>query len=175
MFWWTIQLIFNIFLTLSTCFANVVNLWPMYRTSQAIVSNDDAEKTRWFAYWVVMAPLMALELSPFVTSMIPGYASFKIMLIFWLVMPKFQGAELLYTNAIHPLLSQYEAEIDSGIRTVRDNINQGAAKISQKGMDQIRQHSVSLLLKGQSLLIKTASEAAAAPAPVAAAPAVVVA
>jgi len=152
---------FQAFLAISAWFANVVALWPVYRTSQALMSKDSPEKTRWFAYWVVMAIPMALEMSPLAVNLIPGYASFKLMLIFWLIMPSFQGAELLYANVIHPLLSQYESEIDNGLQSVRDNINQSAAKLSQKGMDQIRQHGVSLLLKGQSLLVNSAAAATA--------------
>ncbi len=169
MFLWFLQLLFNVVLYISAACVGIANLWPVYCSALSLTSNDEKERTRWFAYWIVMAPLMALELSP-VTGMIPGYASFKLILIFWLIMPKFQGAELLYSNVISPLLTQFEEDIDSGLQTVRDNINSSAAQISQKGMEHLRQHSVSILLKSQSFLAKQAESAPApALAPVAAA------
>lgn len=63
-----------------------------------------------------------------------------------------QGADLLYKTFVFPTLCNYENNIDSGIAVIKEKVVSTAHTIGQKGIDQVRQHSVSLLLKGHSML-----------------------
>jgi len=72
--------------------------------------------------------------------------------LIWLVTPRFNGAEKIYKQVIHPYLVRYENEIDSSLSTIRE---QGAGKLDvlrDVGVRHLRSSSSEVIKMGQSVV-----------------------
>ena len=74
-------------------------------------------------YWVVYSLISVFEtaLGPLI-RLIPLYYPFKLSFILWCYLPKFRGADVIYTKIIVPYFKQYESRIDEALRKVDKSI-----------------------------------------------------
>mmetsp|Transcript_13390 Transcript_13390/g.20379 ORF Transcript_13390/g.20379 Transcript_13390/m.20379 type:complete len:166 (-) Transcript_13390:143-640(-) len=83
-------------------------LYPAYMSFKAIDSVDNADNAQWLTYWVVFAVFSILESTvSFLTSFIPFYFYIKMGFFLWLYHPQFMGAQMVYNDAIRPILLPY--------------------------------------------------------------------
>lgn len=67
---------------------------------------DDA--TQWLTYWVVFSSLTVVESAAgFMVSWIPMYFFVKTGFVVWLYHPMTKGAELVFKQAVRPLIMPY--------------------------------------------------------------------
>uniref|UniRef100_A0A7S1V0B5 Receptor expression-enhancing protein n=1 Tax=Grammatophora oceanica TaxID=210454 RepID=A0A7S1V0B5_9STRA len=82
-------------------------VYPAYMSFKAIDSKE-MDDTQWLTYWVVFSAFSIIEqVAGFLTSFIPFYYFIKTAFMIWLYHPKFLGAQLIYKDAIRPLLMPY--------------------------------------------------------------------
>ena len=70
----------------------------------------------------------------------------------WLVTPRFNGAEKIYKQVIHPYLVRYEVDIDASLSSIRE---QGADKLDvlrEAGARTLRASSSEVLNMGHSVV-----------------------
>jgi len=94
---------------------NVVGwLYPAYASFKAIESKGRDDDLQWLTYWTVFGFINCLEF--FVDILLywlPFYFVFKTVLMLWLSLPQFRGAEYVYTTFLRGFLKAYESNIDS--------------------------------------------------------------
>jgi receptor expression-enhancing protein 5/6 len=80
---------------------------PAYLSFKAIETPSTGDDTQWLTYWVVFGGFNFLEswaLRP-VLYYFPFYFAFKTAFVIYLWLPQTRGAQVLYTNALRPILS----------------------------------------------------------------------
>jgi TB2/DP1, HVA22 family len=127
-------------------------VYPVYGTYKSITAKQDDTQSKWLSYWIVVLPLMILECFPFIVNNIVCYTELKMMFLGWLVLPKWNGAEIVYTHLIAPYLSKHEKKIDEALLSVRNQASQKVSQLKDKGLQHARKHSVQLLMKGTEML-----------------------
>jgi len=83
---------------------------------------------------------------------IPFYHEGKLAVLIWLVTPRFNGAEKIYKQVIHPYLVRYEVDIDASLSSIRE---QGADKLDvlrEAGARTLRASSSEVLNMGHSVV-----------------------
>jgi len=72
-------------------------------------------------YWVILSLFSLFEYwTYFLISYLPFYATLRLLLLSYLVLPQTQGARLLYQGHVHPFLAHYEHDIDVFITDAHD-------------------------------------------------------
>lgn len=108
--------------------------YPAWSSFKAIEKNDLGGAHQWLAYWVVYAAFSFIEIfSDFVLFWIPFYYILKLLFLFWLFLPQYQGATVVYQNILRPLLQQHRHRIDNVIERVA---NVGSLQETQDVTDQ---------------------------------------
>lgn len=81
-------------------------VYPAYMSFKSLEANND--ETQWLTYWVVFSTYSIVEsfLAPLV-SLIPFYFWIKIGLIVYMYHPSTRGAQMIYQQALRPLLVPY--------------------------------------------------------------------
>eukprot|EP01053_Blabericola_migrator_P000358 Blabericola_migrator_1__357@NODE_108_length_14046_cov_203_246656_g96_i0_p6_GENE_NODE_108_length_14046_cov_203_246656_g96_i0NODE_108_length_14046_cov_203_246656_g96_i0_p6_ORF_typecomplete_len203_score27_57TB2_DP1_HVA22/PF03134_19/2_6e29_NODE_108_length_14046_cov_203_246656_g96_i01325513863 len=93
--------------------------YPAWSSFKAIEKNDQSEAQQWLSYWVVYAAFSFIEIfGDFVLFWIPFYYILKLLFLFWLFLPQYQGATVVYQNVLRPLLQQHRHRIDNVIERV---------------------------------------------------------
>lgn len=86
-------------------------LYPAYDCYKSLEhGRPSMEQLRfWCQYWMILGVLTVLE--SFI-SWLPFYCEMKIMFLVYLLHPKSQGANWIYTNFLVPFIAKYEPEVD---------------------------------------------------------------
>ena len=85
-------------------------VYPAYMSFKALEGgkNVDGDATQWMTYWIVFCGLTLIESTfPSVAEYFKWYYVVKCGFVFWLYHPKTQGAEVIYTTAIRPLVTPW--------------------------------------------------------------------
>jgi receptor expression-enhancing protein 5/6 len=86
-------------------------VYPAYMSFKSMDSGSQ-DDTQWLTYWVVFSFLSIVEnLMGFLVVLIPFYFWIKIGIIVWMWYPATRGAQVIYEQALRPLLLPY-LEID---------------------------------------------------------------
>jgi receptor expression-enhancing protein 5/6 len=129
-------------------------LYPAYQSFKAVRESNPEKHAQWLTYWIVNSYFTVFELfGDSLLSWIPFYHELKVALLIWLVTPRFNGAEKIYKQVIHPYLVHYEKDIDQSLSTIRE---QGADKldvIRDAGVRHLRTSSSEVLRMGQSVVL----------------------
>jgi receptor expression-enhancing protein 5/6 len=85
-------------------------VYPAYMSFKSLEANND--ESQWLTYWVVFSTYSILEsfFSP-VVGLIPFYFWIKIALIVYMYHPATKGSQMMYRQALRPLLLPY-LEVD---------------------------------------------------------------
>ena len=128
-------------------------LYPAYQSFKAVRENNPEKHAQWLTYWIVNSWFTVFELfGDSLLSWIPFYHELKVALLIWLVTPRFNGAEKIYKQVIHPYLVRYETDIDASISSIRE---QGAGKLDvlrDVGVRHLRSSSSEVIKLGQSVV-----------------------
>eukprot|EP00636_Phaeomonas_parva_P018208 CAMPEP_0118882432 /NCGR_PEP_ID=MMETSP1163-20130328/21686_1 /TAXON_ID=124430 /ORGANISM="Phaeomonas parva, Strain CCMP2877" /LENGTH=143 /DNA_ID=CAMNT_0006819493 /DNA_START=188 /DNA_END=616 /DNA_ORIENTATION=+ len=105
--------------------------YPTLMTAKAAKQRDEEAYFVWLTYWIVWAGLAVLEYSFMEWSLaatLPLYYEGKVFFILWLVLPRFQGAALLFDRLVLPALLRYEEDIDARISDVGKEVRHRASE-----------------------------------------------
>jgi receptor expression-enhancing protein 5/6 len=82
-------------------------VYPAYMSFKSMDSGSQ-DDTQWLTYWVVFSFLSIVEnLMGFLVVLIPFYFWLKIAIIIWMYYPATRGAQVIYEQALRPLLLPY--------------------------------------------------------------------
>eukprot|EP00897_Mesotaenium_endlicherianum_P007251 jgi/Mesen1/6554/ME000334S05892 len=78
-------------------------VYPLYSSFEALESQNVKETRQWLTYWVLYSVITIFEfVAAPVLKWIPLYNTAKLLLVAWLVLPQFKGAEYVYANLVRP-------------------------------------------------------------------------
>jgi len=81
-------------------------LYPLYASIMAIESPYKEDDQQWLTYWVLYSLVSLLEMAAGpVIAWIPFYATAKLLIASWLVLPQFRGGIILYEKFVRPYLN----------------------------------------------------------------------
>jgi len=84
-------------------------LYPAYMTLQYNPEVAPQDAVQWMTYWLVNSTLyMAEGLFPIVFNHIPYYYSAKMGIFLWMVHPDTEGAKVIYTQLVRPIIDKEE-------------------------------------------------------------------
>lgn len=81
-------------------------LYPLYASIMAIESPHKEDDQQWLTYWVLYSLVSLVEMAAGpVIAWIPFYATAKLLIASWLVLPQFRGGIILYEKFVRPYLN----------------------------------------------------------------------
>jgi receptor expression-enhancing protein 5/6 len=93
--------------------------YPAYSSLLAIESTGKDDDTQWLIYWVVFAFFCVVEnFTDYILYWIPFYYAVKVTFLVWCMIPKYQGAKIVYSNVIKPLFQKHESAIDAALNAL---------------------------------------------------------
>jgi hypothetical protein len=113
--------------------------YPAYQTLRAIHTPSAALQEKWMTFWVVHSPLLLMERLPIGMTRLPGYWTMKCVLLLWLTLPRFSGADLIYSRLLQPFLSAHAAMIDSHLALWREKVQLTAERLGARGWTKARE------------------------------------
>ena len=85
----------------------------------------------WLSYWCVFGVFQTVEMYiGFFLSYIPFYNLIRFTFFLFLMMPQTQGAKIIYSSVLKPLLVKYKPQIEEFIARVSEK----ASEASKEGM-----------------------------------------
>lgn len=140
-------------------------VYPAYASFKAARTSDAAAHASWLTFWIAQSYFLVFELvgDVLLSGWIPLYWELKVALLVWLVMPRFRGAERIYTEVIHPYLLKYETDIDRSIEAGSQQIGEMGVRIADAGAQHLRKGSNEFLKLGQQAVLSGLLAAAATP------------
>ncbi|ORX55825.1 hypothetical protein DM01DRAFT_1321186 [Hesseltinella vesiculosa] len=98
-------------------------LYPAYASFKAIESPSKDDDTQWLTYWTVVGFVQLIEyFSDMLLYWFPFYYLFKTLLILWLTLPRFRGAQTLYHRVLRPQLLKLQTDIDKEASDLKDKV-----------------------------------------------------
>ncbi|KAI7888509.1 TB2/DP1, HVA22 family-domain-containing protein [Mucor mucedo] len=104
---------------------NVISwAYPAYASFLAIESPSTDDDTQWLIYWTVIGFVrLGIYFLDIFLSWSSVYYTCKTLVILWLVLPQFKGAETVYAYVLRPYLLKAEPEIESSIKNISDKFS----------------------------------------------------
>ncbi|CAO3638835.1 unnamed protein product [Mucor hiemalis] len=100
-------------------------VYPAYASFKAIESPSTDDDTQWLTYWTVIGFFQMIEyFSDILLFWFPFYYTFKTLIILWLLLPQFRGAEIAYVRFVRPFLLRAQPEIERRTNKITNSINQ---------------------------------------------------
>mmetsp|Transcript_22679 Transcript_22679/g.29061 ORF Transcript_22679/g.29061 Transcript_22679/m.29061 type:complete len:321 (-) Transcript_22679:210-1172(-) len=96
---------------------------PTLNTIKAIIQQDTHAYRHWATFWVTLSLLAPM------LSYVPPIL--HLIFLFWMSLPKYQGARLLYENFFLPLFCKYEDDIDEQLMAQREKIHENTSHYLQ--------------------------------------------
>ncbi|CAO3589973.1 unnamed protein product [Absidia cylindrospora] len=117
----TIMIFFNLAGQLLT---NAISwVYPAYASFKAIETPATDNDKQWLTYWTVIGFVQMVEyFSDILLFWFPFYYLFKTLLVLYLTLPQFRGAELLYARVLRPQLLRFQGNIDQQAHDIRDKV-----------------------------------------------------
>jgi len=78
---------------------------------------------------------------------LPGYHQAKLLFVLWLSLPRFDGATLLWSRWIQPLLLRHEVAIDAQLQRMRERSTELADRSSKAGLAQLKKWTAMLVVQ----------------------------
>ncbi|KAI8337735.1 TB2/DP1, HVA22 family-domain-containing protein [Chlamydoabsidia padenii] len=98
-------------------------IYPAYASFKAIETPSTADDKQWLTYWTVIGFVQMVEyFSDILLFWFPFYYLFKTLLVLYLTLPQFRGAELLYARVLRPQLLKFQGNIDQQAHDIRDKV-----------------------------------------------------
>ena len=78
---------------------------------------------------------------------LPGYHHAKLLLILWLSLPRFEGAAMLWSRWVLPLLVQHEARIDARLEEMQQRVEEYAKQGKETGVKALKKGIIMMLFQ----------------------------
>lgn len=136
-------------------------VYPAYMTCFAVQKDDFVAHTQWLTFWIVQTYFTLIEALAdfFFSEAVPFYYSFKVLLLLWLVLPKFMGAKRIYDYCIMPYLLQYERDIDQHVELLHTKSKEHIGELGARSFSHLRHSSSQVLKRGVAQLVALGVEA----------------
>ena len=86
--------------------------YPTFKSIIALESPSVDDDKQWLTYWCIFGIFSVLdEFGAFILSYIPYYYFIKVCLLIWLFNPLTQGATVIYSKAVKPVMVKYDKQI----------------------------------------------------------------
>ncbi|CAO3677877.1 unnamed protein product [Rhizopus stolonifer] len=116
-----VMIFFNIAGQLLTNFVSWI--YPAYASFKAIESPSKEDDKQWLTYWTVIGFVQTVEyFSDILLYWFPFYYLFKTLLVLYLALPQFRGAETLYARFLRPYLLEAQVDIDARAEKLKEKI-----------------------------------------------------
>jgi len=97
--------------------------YPAYASIKALQTTDTTDDTQWLTYWTVFAFFSVIEFaSDKIVGWFPFYWLTKLIFLLWLYLPRTQGAKVVYTRFIVPLVDKYGAQLAAIEKEIKDKL-----------------------------------------------------
>ncbi|CAO3677879.1 unnamed protein product [Rhizopus stolonifer] len=94
-----------------------------YASFKAIESPSKEDDKQWLTYWTVIGFVQTVEyFSDILLYWFPFYYLFKTLLVLYLALPQFRGAETLYARFLRPYLLEAQVDIDARAEKLKEKI-----------------------------------------------------
>jgi len=80
---------------------------PGWYSMAALFSTSKTDDTQWLTYWVVYAFLTVFESAISAVYWFPFYYTFKFVLLLWMSLPQFGGANVVFRQLLQPLFGRF--------------------------------------------------------------------
>ncbi|CAO3576877.1 unnamed protein product [Absidia cylindrospora] len=108
-------------------------LYPAYASFKAIESPSQTDDKQWLTYWTVIGFVQIVEyFSDVLLYWFPFYYLFKTLLVLYLALPQFRGAEVLYSRFLRPFLLNAQGSVDKHAQDIKEKVSDIASGISNK-------------------------------------------
>ena len=91
----------------SLCTCTIGVAYPTIQSILALESKSADDDKQWLTYWSIYGLLVVFDQISFITRNIPYYFFVKVCFLIWLFNPATNGATIIYTKGISPLLKKY--------------------------------------------------------------------
>jgi len=99
---------------------------PGYYSLEALFSVSKVDDTQWLTYWVVYAFFTVFDSAVNAVYWFPFYYTFKFVLILWMALPQFGGAQVLFHSFLQPLFSRFFTSSGSTAANLRSTADQAS-------------------------------------------------
>ena len=115
----------------------VVNLvgfvYPMYASFKAIETHDKKDDTKWLTYWVIFSFFSTLDyFSKIILHYVPFYYLFKLGFLFYLVLPQFNGAELIYERFVKDFFKGAQGPVKAASEKAKEMYSGARKEVDEK-------------------------------------------
>ena len=87
-------------------------LYPSLKSIRAIQTPEGDDDKTWLTYWMVFGSFTALETYVgFLLQLIPYWHAIRFLFFIWLLFPYFNGAHVMYTSVMRPMLKANQEKI----------------------------------------------------------------
>ncbi|KAI5299041.1 ER membrane protein DP1/Yop1 [Ascosphaera pollenicola] len=80
---------------------------PAYYSLEALFTVDKRDDSQWLTYWVVFSLFTVIESAVSAAYWFPFYYLFKFVLVLWMALPQFGGAELVFNSLLRPVFARH--------------------------------------------------------------------
>jgi len=80
---------------------------PGYYSLHALFTTGTTNDIQWLTYWVVYAFLAVIESAIHASYWFPFYYILKLVLVLWMSLPQFNGAQVVFHSFLKPLLARF--------------------------------------------------------------------
>lgn len=116
---------------------------------RAIDSQDKDDDKVWLTYWIVFGMFTVLEtFFGFIFWFIPYWSWIRLGLFIWLLLPNFNGAQIIYENVLKVLLRNNKDLIQHYTELISTSATKGV-----EGMKQSAASAVSEAVKDPSMIV----------------------
>ncbi|RUS21389.1 TB2/DP1, HVA22 family-domain-containing protein, partial [Endogone sp. FLAS-F59071] len=99
-------------------------VYPAYASFKAIESQGRDDDKQWLTYWTVFGFIQIVEVfSDALVYWFPFYYLFKTLLVLWLALPQFRGAEILYSRFLRAQLLRFSPTIDNATHKIAKELD----------------------------------------------------
>lgn len=119
----------------------VMLIYPLYASIRAIESPSELDDQQWLTYWVLYSLITLFELTFYkILAWIPIWPYVKLVLLFWLVSPMFNGAAYIYENYVRKFVAVKEHPSSPDLPKGKNQKNQIYRMISPTARDGVERY-----------------------------------
>jgi receptor expression-enhancing protein 5/6 len=116
-------------------------LIPAYKSYKAKESKEADDDGKWLTYWIVVSFFFAADdLIRKILFFVPYWGIVRIVVMILLYNPTSDGAGLIYSKILKPILSKYETQIDSLLNKAESKLQEGSKKVKDMVIDKTVEH-----------------------------------
>lgn len=105
--------------------------YPAYRSFKALETPEKDDDKQWLTYWTVYGFVAILEsFTDVLLYWFPFYFFIKTVFFLWLMIPSFNGAQIIYGRLLRPFLVQHKNQIDTSFKDLKSKVTAVANELS---------------------------------------------